>query len=179
MVDFTDLRLILSQTITTQLNMGDSVTTYDVLPATSLKNLYADTTLPHNPGLASNNYNCGHQDSYCSESVHLSGPTSARLRMIKKENPYGFTALMTCNCKNEMIGMAAKTSTESAQGELHLIVFDSRCNIISATNLPINLKEGEVETLVEATSFLTTTIMLLQYMATHLLAFLLPTCKKT
>ena len=114
---------------------------HDVLPARSLNNLFAGTQLPQNPGLAENNYNSGHQDSYCSESVGLTGPVSGKLRMITKQNPYGFTPLMTCNSNNQMIGMAAKASIDSA--ELHLIVFDSECEIISATEVPSEPKPGQ------------------------------------
>ena len=66
--------------------IGDTViplrteTVHNVLPAESLNNLFKDVdTLPQNPGMAENNYNSGHQDSYCSESVGLTGPTSNKL----------------------------------------------------------------------------------------------------
>lgn len=44
------------------------------------------------------------QDSYNSDSVGLSGPTGGQLKLIQKENPYGFTSLMACNMNNQMIG---------------------------------------------------------------------------
>ena len=114
------------------MSFGDTVTPlrtetlHHVLPAQSLKNLYSGIKLPQNPGLAENNYNSGHQDSYCSESVGLTGPDSDKLRLIVKYNPYGFTPLMTCNRRNQMIAVAYK-------GQFRLIVFDSECEILSAT----------------------------------------------
>ena len=102
-------------------------TLHDVLPAKSLNNLFAGITLPQNPGLADNNYNSGHQDSYCSESVGLTGPNLDKLRLIIQYNPYGFTPLMTCNKNNQMVAVAF------GNGLLHLIVFDSECDILTAT----------------------------------------------
>ena len=103
-------------------------TIHNVLPAESLNNLFKKIDkLPQNPGLAENNYNSGHQDSYCSESVGLTGPTSNKLRLIVQYNPYGFTPLMTCNRKNQMVGVSVRL------GLMQLIVFNSECEILSAT----------------------------------------------
>ena len=106
-----------------------STTVHSVLPAVSLKNVFAGITLPQNPGLAENNYSNAHQDSYCSESVGLTGPTSNKLKRIVKYNPYGFTPLMACNEQNQMIGVSTNKKG------LYLIVFDSECEIISATTI--------------------------------------------
>ena len=111
---------------------GDTVTplrteqVHNVEPAQSLQNRFSDICIPHNPGLAENNWNSGHQDSYCSESVKLAGPTGKKLRLIMQYNPYGFTPIMACNRNNQMIGVAFL-------GQFRLIVFDSECNILSAT----------------------------------------------
>ena len=111
---------------------GDTVTplrteqVHNVKPAQSLENHFSDIDLPHNPGLGANNWNSGHQDSYCSESVKLTGPTGTKLRLIMQYNPYGFTPIMACNRNNQMIGVAFL-------GQFRLIVFDSECNILSAT----------------------------------------------
>jgi hypothetical protein len=114
--------------------IGDTViplrteTVHNVLPAVSLNNLFKDVKeLPHNPGLAENNYNSGHQDSYCSESVGLTGPNSNKLRLIVQHNPYGFTPLMTCNRHNQMVAVSV------GLGLIRLIVFNSECEILSAT----------------------------------------------
>ena len=64
---------------------------FTALPAQSLNNLYAGVVLPQNPGLAPNNWSGGHQDSYCSDSVGLTGPVTKQLKLIKQFNPYGFT----------------------------------------------------------------------------------------
>lgn len=98
-----------------------------VKPAQSLNNRFRGITIPQNPGLAENNWNNGHQDSYCSESVKLTGPTGKKLRLIMQFNPYGFTGIMACNRKNQMIGVSFNL------GRFQLIVFDSECHILSAT----------------------------------------------
>ena len=137
----------------------------------SLNNLFAGTQLPQNPGLTENNYNSAHQDSYCSESVGLTGPVSGKLQMITKHNPYGFTPLMTCNSNNQLIGMAAKASTDSA--DLHLIVFYSECEIIWATEVPTEPKPGQSGSAGKGYFFLTMITMLLPFMVMPLHSFLL------
>lgn len=104
-------------------------TIYRVMPARSLNNLFAGIVLPQNPGMADNNWNSGHQDSYNSDSVGLSGPTGVQLKLIQKENPYGFTGVMACNVNNQMIG----NSFSFTDSKYRLIVFDHNLNIISAT----------------------------------------------
>ena len=99
---------------------------FHVKPAISTNNVFAGITIPQNPGLATNNFNSAHQDSYCSESVGLSGPTSKTLKLIKQFNPYGFVSIQACNSKNQMIAA-------SFFGKFFLIVYDSDCNILSAT----------------------------------------------
>ena len=99
---------------------------YKVKPAVSLVNTFARITLPRNPGLAPNNWSGSHQDSYCSESVGLWGPTSDNLRVIVKPNPYGFTPIMGCNPQNQLIGMA------ESNGVFRIIVFDTDCNILTS-----------------------------------------------
>ena len=94
--------------------------------AASLNNQFAGIKLPQNPEMAPNNWNGSHQDSYCSESVDLHGPTSSQLRVISKRNPYGFTPIMGCNSHNQMIGMSFNL------GLFYLIVFDTDCNILTA-----------------------------------------------
>ena len=101
---------------------------YSVLPARSLNNLYQGITLPQNPGLAINNWSSAHQDSYCSESVGLSGPVSNRLKYIKQHNPYGFTPIMACNSVNQMIGV----SFSKLDRAYRLIVFDEDLHILSS-----------------------------------------------
>ncbi len=102
---------------------------HTVLPGQSLNNLFAGIELPQNPGMAPNNWNSAHQDSYCSESVGLAGPVSRKLRLILQFNPYGFTPLMVCNSKNQMIA----TAFSYGEQKYRLIVFDTECNFISAT----------------------------------------------
>ena len=101
-------------------------TIFHVEPAVSAKNIYADIKIPQNPGMADNNYSSGHQDSYCSESVGLTGPNSSKLKLITQYNPYGFTSIMACNANNQMIAI-------SFIEEFFLVVFDSDCHIISST----------------------------------------------
>ena len=105
---------------------------FTVLEAKSTKNIFSGLSVPRNPGLGPNNWSSPHQDSYCTESVGLTGPTSGNLQLILQQNPYGFTPCMVCNQNNQMIGLAF-----SAKDLLFsLIVFDSDCNILSAT--PVN-----------------------------------------
>ena len=105
---------------------------FTVPPAVSTKNIFGGLSLPQNPGLGPNNWSSPHQDSYCSESVGLTGPTSGKLKLILKQNPYGYTPIMVCNQNDQMVGMSFSTDT----GIFHIIVFDSDCNILSAT--PVN-----------------------------------------
>jgi len=106
-----------------------STKTYTVPPARSLNNVFGGIVLPRNPGMAENDRSGGHQDSYCSDSVGLSGPVSGELRVIKQFNPYGFIPIMACNSGNQMTGVAL--SYEDAT--YRLVVFDKDLRILSAT----------------------------------------------
>lgn len=99
-----------------------------VMPAQSPNNQFGGIILPHNPGLGPNNFSSPHQDSYCSESVGLSGPTSKFLKVIKKRNRYGFTPCMGCNSQDQMIAVAF----DEIDRQFHLIVFDKDCKILAA-----------------------------------------------
>ncbi len=101
-----------------------------VLPARSLNNVFGSLSLPQNPGLSTNNYNHPHQDSYQSETVGITGPNSDTVRLIVQYNPYGFAANMTCNANNHMQMIALSV----LNGVFYVIVFNSECEIISATN---------------------------------------------
>lgn len=109
------------------------ITTHDVPAATSLRNVFAGIELPQNPGLAPNNWNSAHQDSYCSESVGLAGPTASRLQTIKQLNPYGFTPVMVCNERNQMIAVSFQYGNGEIGGQYRLIVFDEDLEILSVT----------------------------------------------
>lgn len=97
-----------------------------VFPAESIKNQFAGIKMPQNPGLGPNDYSSPHQDSYCSESVGLTGPTSKYLRIVKRKNPYGFTPCMGCNSNNQMLGVAF----DEVEREFNLIVFNKECEIL-------------------------------------------------
>ncbi len=95
--------------------------------AVSTKNIFAGLSVPQNPNLGENNWSSPHQDSYCSESVSLTGPTTENLKLILQKNEYGFTPCMVCNKNNQMIGISA-----DKHGFFNLIVFDSNCKILAA-----------------------------------------------
>jgi len=99
---------------------------YDVEPAQSIKNLFKHAKIPQHPYMAENNWNSGHQDSWCSESVGLFGPDSGKLKLIKQYNPYGFVPIMVCNSHNQMIGVSFK------DGLFRVISWDSNCNILTS-----------------------------------------------
>lgn len=115
---------------------GDAVTEYrveqifQVQPAKSLENIFSGIDIPHNPGLADNSWNSSHQDSYCSESVKLTGPTGKKLRLIKQYNPYGSVGTMACNRNNQLIGVTIGQKPQ-------LVVFDKECHILSASQLGV------------------------------------------
>ena len=102
---------------------------FRVTPAESIYNLFSGIDIPQNPGMAENNWSGGHQDSYCSESVGLSGPTTEYVKVLERENPYGFVPIMACNSNNQMIGAAFNYN----DGFYRLLVFDENLNILSAT----------------------------------------------
>jgi len=102
---------------------------YTVQQAQSVKNIYKGIVLPQNPNLAKNSFSGGHNDSYCSDSVGLSGPVSMKKRVVKKFNPYGLTSIMASNSKNQMVGISFSFEARA----FTLIVFDKDLNIISAT----------------------------------------------
>jgi hypothetical protein len=104
---------------------------FTVKEAGSINNIFCKIDIPQNPGLAENNWNSGHQDSYCSESVKLKGPTGKKLRLIVQYNDYGYVPIMTCNKQNQMIGV----SYDFSKVAFTLVVFDSECRIISATEI--------------------------------------------
>lgn len=108
---------------------------YEILPAKSLRNVYGGITLPQNPGLADNNWSGGHQDSYCSESVGLTGPTSKELKLIIQHNPFGCIPIMSCNRNNQFIGV-------SFEAFFTLVVFDKDCHILSATRFAKHVKNS-------------------------------------
>ncbi len=109
-------------------NEDTTVEYVTVMPATSPNNQFAEIPpLPQNPGLGPNNYSSPHQDSWCSESVGLSGPTSKYLKVIKKDNSYGFTPCMGCNRHNQMIAVAF----DEIDRKFNLIVFDKDCRILA------------------------------------------------
>ena len=107
----------------------------NVMPAKSLDNRFAGIDIPQNPGLAENNWSSGHQDSYCTESVKLTGPTGKKLRLIKQYNPYGLVGIMACNSKNQFIGLAFGI-------ELNLIVFDKECRILAKRRVAMKKTRG-------------------------------------
>ena len=113
--------------LSTDITIKSSVEYREVMPAISVKNQFSGIDIAANPGLGPNNYSSPHQDSYCSESVGLTGPTSKYLKVIKKLNPFGFTACMGCNSNNQMIGVAVEPETK----KFHLIVFDKDCEILA------------------------------------------------
>ena len=79
--------------------------------------------------MAPNDFGSPHQDSWCSESVSLAGPTSTELSLTLQRNPYGYTANMVTNSANQTIGV----SLQYATGKFFVVMFDKECNIISAT----------------------------------------------
>lgn len=114
-----------------------SVQKFTVLEAVSSKNNFADYLIPQHPQMAPNNFGSPHQDSWCSESVSLSGPTEAKLELTLRRNPFGYTPNMVCNSANQMIGV----SLQYASSMFYLVMFDRNCNIINAT--AIGKRQGE------------------------------------
>jgi hypothetical protein len=100
---------------------------YTLPTAWSVNNLYEGIMLPQNPGLAPNNFNGSHQDSYCSETLGLAGPVTGRLKRIMQYNPYGFTPIMASNSENQIIGV----SFSYEKREYSLIVFDEKLKILA------------------------------------------------
>lgn len=90
---------------TLEIRLSDS---FHVLSAHSANNQFANITIPQHPKMADNNYGSPHQDSWCSESVSLDGPTSPNLDLIGLYNPYGYTPNMVCVTEknNLMVGVA-------------------------------------------------------------------------
>ena len=106
-------------------------TIFNVPKAKSTNNRFAEITIPQNPWMAMNNWGSPHQDSWCSESLSLNGPTEGRLELIENENPHGYTPNMVCNEQNQMIGV----SLDYHESRFWLIVFNDKCEILSSTPL--------------------------------------------
>jgi hypothetical protein len=106
-------------------------TVFDVFPAVSQRNLFAGLTIPQHPYMADNNWSSAHQDSYCTDSVGLSGPTSSQLKLIKQPNPLGFMPTMACNRANQMIGISANVLVPPAERTYELVVFDQDLTILT------------------------------------------------
>lgn len=102
---------------------------FHVLKAISSNNQFAHAKIPQHPKMAPNNYASPHQDSWCSESVSLSGPTHENLELTLQRNPYGYTPNMVCNSSGQMIGVSFDYLTK----KFHVVMFDEECTIISAT----------------------------------------------
>ena len=101
---------------------------FHVQAAQSAMNRFAGIELPQNPWMAPNNFSSPHQDSWCSESVSLDGPTEKKLLLTEQWNPFGFTPIMVCNRQNQMIGVSLEYPNQ-----YWLVVFDEDCHILSAT----------------------------------------------
>ncbi len=102
---------------------------FHVQEAQSTTNRFAGIELPQNPWMAPNNFSSPHQDSWCSESVSLEGPTEKKLLLTEQYNPFGFTPIMVCNRQNQMIGVSLDYFTM----QYWLVVFDEDCHILSAS----------------------------------------------
>lgn len=102
---------------------------YHVAAAESTLNRFADAQIPQNPWMAPNDFGSPHQDSWCSESVSLDGPTQTNLLLTEQYNPFGYTPNMVCNSRNQMVGMSLDYGTS----QFWLVVFDEDCTIISGT----------------------------------------------
>lgn len=102
---------------------------FHVQRAQSTMNRFAGIKIPQNPWIANNNFGSPHQDSWCSESVSLDGPTGSELLLTRQFNPFGYTPNMVCNSQNQMIGVSLDYSTK----QFWVVVFDEGCNILSAT----------------------------------------------
>lgn len=109
---------------------------FRVPAAVSTLNRFGKAKIPQNPWMASNDFGSPHQDSWCSESVSLAGPTGSELQLIKQFNPYGYTPNMVTNKNNQTIGV----SLQFAEKQFRVVVFDEDCNIISAT--PAGKQQG-------------------------------------
>ncbi|WP_230333082.1 hypothetical protein, partial [Xenorhabdus nematophila] len=110
---------------------------HHVPKAQSTLNHFANAVIPQHPRMAPNNFGSPHQDSWCSESVSLSGPVEENLLLIEQYNPFGYTPNMVCNSNNQMIGV----SLDYAASQFWIVVFDENCNIISAT--PAGKRSGK------------------------------------
>lgn len=110
---------------------------FHVQAAQSTMNRFAEIELPQNPWMAPNNFGSPHQDSWCSESVSLNGPTGSELLLVEQFNPFGYTPNMVCNSNNQMIGV----SLDYVTSQFWVVVFDEDCNILSAT--PAGKHSGE------------------------------------
>jgi hypothetical protein len=109
---------------------------HHVPAAISTLNRFAEARIPQNPWMAPNDFASPHQDSWCSESVSLDGPTGENLLLIEQYNPFGYTPNMVCTGNNQMVGM----SLDYAASQFWLVVFDAECNIISGT--PAGVRSG-------------------------------------
>lgn len=107
-----------------------SVQRFTVPEAVSTNNKFSGYQIPQHPWMAPNNFGSPHQDSWCSESVSLSGPTQSKVELTLRRNPYGYTPNMVCNSDNQMIGVSMQYATQT----YYVLMFDEACNIISATN---------------------------------------------
>ncbi len=104
--------------------------TFSVTPAVSQNNRFGSYAIPQNPWLAENNYGSAHMDSWCSESVYLSGPTGQTLKLTIQRNPYGFIPTMAINQANQMIG----SSYNVIDNSYYLVVYDTETlELLSAT----------------------------------------------
>lgn len=104
---------------------------FNVPEAVSVNNKFKGYQIPQNPWMAPNDFGSPHQDSWCSESVSMDGPTKDKLELITRFNPFGYMPNMVCNSKNQMIGVSLHLATS----QFWLVVFTSDCDVISATPL--------------------------------------------
>lgn len=99
------------------------------------KSVYPDAfsivKIPSHPRLAANNFGSAHCDAYCSESVDLDAPCTKNIRVIRQVNEHGYTPVMVCNDRNQMIGVSLNLDDKWYT----LVVFDSECNILNSVPL--------------------------------------------
>lgn len=115
-------------------DLSSSDVTWHVPAAVSVDNQFENIDIPQNPHMGKNDFASAHGDSYCSESVSISGPNATSIRVICEPNRFGFMPVMTCNDNNQMVGITLLTD-ENSDMSFSLQVFDTECKPLSTTYL--------------------------------------------
>ena len=116
-----------------------------VAPAISVKNPFTLMQIPSSIGLGRSGFNNGHQDSFASDTLSLSGPANNFLSVSRYTNPLGGLNMMCCTGNNIMLGTSYVVTPNTT--DLFLAAFDAESVNPVGSVMLASLPHGNVSAL--------------------------------